>query len=189
MNFVGGAKEIRKKILDQELSVTTLTVEVYSGKFKEADAHDLSWLLEAAVQSFKVHLRRVVGKNEVDLQVVSHNTGTSWIVSRFNPAHSTARTSSPIEVLTPGYFSYWEAFNGFTWLSLIPSTHYNVLDIGISPKKLTGQFLKQIVKWIPENHESSIQVSKCNKRSAGRRHRMLARRNLPLLQSGPLHTY
>ena len=60
-NFVGAAKEIKKLVSDPELSDCCSHQGVH-WKFAQEHAPHFDDLWEAAVKSFKQHLRRVVGE-------------------------------------------------------------------------------------------------------------------------------
>ena len=102
-NFVGAANEIRKLVRNPELS-DHCNNQGIQWRFTPEHAPHFGGLWEAAVKSFKTHLRRIVG--EVKLTYEELTTTLAQIEACLNsrPLTPLPESSDALEVLTPGHF-------------------------------------------------------------------------------------
>ena len=102
-NFVGAAKEIKKLVSDPELSDYCSHQGIH-WKFAPEHAPHFGGLWEAAVKSFKQHLRRVVGEAKLTYEELATTLTQIEACLNSRPLTPLPDESEGIEVLTPGHF-------------------------------------------------------------------------------------
>ena len=102
-NFVGAANEIKKLVRDQELS-DHCSKRGIQWKFTPEHAPHFGGLWEAAVKSFKMHLRRVVGEARLTYEELTTTLAQVEACLNSRPLTPLPEPSDALEVLTPGHF-------------------------------------------------------------------------------------
>ena len=109
-NFVGAAREI-KELYDnlrtrdwQKTIVEYCTTQSVQWKFTPEQAPHFGGLWEAAVKSFKSHLKKVVGETRLTFEELTTITAQIEACLNSRPLTPLPEASDNLEVLTPGHF-------------------------------------------------------------------------------------
>ena len=103
MNFAGAANEIKRLIRDQELS-DHCSNQGIRWKFTPEHAPHFGGLWEAAVKSFKMHLKRVVVEARLTFEELTTTLAHVEACLNSRPLTPLPELADPLEVLTPGHF-------------------------------------------------------------------------------------
>ena len=102
-NFVGAANEIKRLIRDQELSDHCSNRGI-QWRFTPEHAPHFGGLWEAAVKSFKMHLRRVVGEARLTYEELTTTLAQVEACLNSRPLTPLPEQADALEALTPGHF-------------------------------------------------------------------------------------
>ena len=104
-NFTGAAKEIRQMLRKSNNEVSMFCVkQKVQWKFTPEHAPHFGGLWEAAVKSFKTHLKKVIGDTKLSFEELTTILVQieACLISR--PLTNLPEASDELEVLTPGHF-------------------------------------------------------------------------------------
>ena len=102
-NFVGAANEIKQLVRDAEIA-DHCSNQGMRWKFTPEHAPHFGGLWEAAVKSFKTHLKRVAGEVKLTYEELATTLAQIEACLNSRPLVPLPEPSEALEVLTPGHF-------------------------------------------------------------------------------------